>query len=430
MNLTSKPRIGPLAWLALWLLIISVCINYADRGNLGVAAVSLQKELHLDPKQLGTLLGAFSLTYAFSLLAAGHLVNRFNVNWLYAIAFLLWSAATGATGLATGFWSIFVLRLLLGVSESVAYPAYAKMICTSFPEKLRGTANGLIDAGSKLGPAVGVFLGVQMLTHFTWRGMFAIMGGASLLWLIPWCSIAGKLPGAAHKDTNQPQSATFAELAATKALWGSAIGLFGGNYAWFFLLNWLPYYLETEKHYTKDKLAILSSLPFLAIAASAAGFGLLADFFIHHGREAGRVRQTFVCIGLTGCCILMFLAVWVKDEWTSNVLLILAFIALGIWSSNHWAFSQFLSGPATAGKWTGLQNCVGNFAGVLGPVVSGYAVQITHSFFSAFAIASGFLVMAVAGSWFVIGKPRQIFHNDSLPVSNSVNKSAGFAYKK
>ena len=181
MNQSSKPHIGSLAWVALWLLVISVCINYADRGNLGVAAVSLQKELHLNPKQLGTLLGAFSLTYAFSLLAAGHLVNRFNVNWLYAIAFLLWSAATGATGLAAGFWSIFVLRLLLGASESVAYPAYAKMICTSFPEKLRGTANGLIDAGSKLGPAVGVFLGVQMLTHFTWRGMFAIMGGASLL---------------------------------------------------------------------------------------------------------------------------------------------------------------------------------------------------------------------------------------------------------
>jgi MFS family permease len=199
----------------------------------------------------------------------------------------------------------------------------------------------------------------------------------------------------------------------TRGLWGTAIGLFGGNYAWFFLLNWLPYYFETEKHYTKDKLALLGSLPFLAIAASSTCFGLLADFLIHRGHEAGRVRQTFLCFGLSGCCGLMLAAVLVKDEWHSNILLVLAFISMGAWSSNHWAFAQFLSGPATAGKWTGVQNCIGNFAGVLGPVVSGYAFKITHSFVSAFAIASGFLVMSVASYWFVVGKPEQIFHKET-----------------
>ncbi len=415
---SSKERIGSLAWVALWLLVISVCINYADRGNLGVAAKSLERQLHLDPNQLGTLLGAFSFTYAVSLIAAAKLVDRFNVNWLYALAFLLWSAATGATGLTTGFWSILMLRFLLGASESIAYPAYAKIIVTSFPEKLRGTANGLIDAGSKLGPAVGVFLGVKMLNWFTWRGMFAIMGGASLLWLIPWSAIAGKLPGSVRNRSTAVPAASFAEIMRTRGLWGTAIGLFGGNYAWFFLLNWLPYYFETEKHYTKDKLALLGSLPFLAIAASSTCFGLLADFFIHRGHEAGRVRQWFVVSGLGGCGVLMFAAVVVKDEWQSNVLLVLAFIALGAWSSNHWAFAQFLSGPATAGKWTGVQNCIGNFAGVLGPMVSGYVVELTHSFFSAFVIASGFLIVAVLSYWFVVGKPAQIFDNENKMVGS------------
>lgn len=408
-------------WFALLLLVISVSINYADRGNLGVAATSLARELHLDPAALGTLLGAFSLTYAISLIAAGKLIDHFNVNWLYAVAFLLWSAATGATGLAKGFWSILILRLLLGASESIAYPAYSKMIVTSFPERLRGTANGLIDAGSKLGPAIGVLLGVKMLGWFTWRGMFAVMGGASLLWLIPWSAVAGKLPGTAAHRAQAVPAASYAQIASTRGLWGSAIGLFGGNYAWFFLLNWLPYYFENERHYTHDKLALLGSLPFWAIAASSTFFGLLADYFIHRGYEPGRLRQLFVCVGLFACGIFMLATVMVQNVDQSNLLLLMAFISMGAWSSNHWALTQFLAGPATAGKWTGLQNCIGNFAGVLGPTVSGFALQVTHSFFAAFAIAAGFLLMAVVSYWLVIGKPNQIFGTslskvDSVPV--------------
>ncbi len=411
-----------LVWFALVLLVVSVCINYADRGNLGVAATSLARELRLDPAALGVLLGAFSLTYAISLIAAGKLIDHFNVNWLYALAFLLWSAATGATGLARGFWSILILRLLLGASESIAYPAYSKMIVTSFPERLRGTANGLIDAGSKLGPAIGVLLGVKMLGWFTWRGMFAIMGGASLLWLVPWCMVAGKLPGtAAHRAKALP-SASYAKIVSTRELWGTAIGLFGGNYAWFFLLNWLPYYFEKERHYTHDKLALLGSLPFWAIAASSTFFGLLADYFIHRGHEAGRLRQRFVCLGLLTCGIFMLATVMVQNVDLSNLLLLLAFISMGAWSSNHWALTQFLSGPATAGKWTGLQNCIGNFAGVLGPTLSGFALQATHSFFAAFAIAAGFLLMSVISYRFVIGKPSQIFGTSLIEADSVATK--------
>src|SRR6185437_14630495 len=100
----SKPR--TLHWLALSLLVISVCINYADRGNLGVAAKSISVDLHLAPEQLGYLLAAFSMTYAFGQLVSGKLIDHLNVNWAYALGFLLWSAATGLTGAAQTFWAV------------------------------------------------------------------------------------------------------------------------------------------------------------------------------------------------------------------------------------------------------------------------------------------------------------------------------------
>ena len=324
-----KPR--GLHWFALALLVISVCINYADRGNLGVAAKSLERELHLGQGELGTLLGAFSITYAVSQLFAGKLIDRWNVNWLYAFAFFLWSAATGATGFANTFVEIFLLRLVLGIAESIAYPAYAQMIVTSFPEGLRGTANGLIDAGSKLGPALGVLLGVEMINWFSWRGMFFIIGAGSLIWLIPWCLVAHKLPG--KRIVGHPESywsASYAQILSSRALWGTAIGLFGGNYAWFFFLNWLPYYFENDRHYTHDTLAIMGSLPFWAIAASSTFFGLFADWMIRRGGHAGYIRRFFVCAGLSGCGALMLAAILVPTALWSNILLLSAWFRWGL----------------------------------------------------------------------------------------------------
>lgn len=395
-------------WVALGLLVISVCINYADRGNLGVAAKSIESELHIRRDQLGILLSAFSLTYALFQILAGKLIDRWNVNWVYAAAFLLWSGATGLTGLASTFTGILCLRFILGASESVAYPAYSKMIVISFPEQLRGTANALIDAGSKVGPALGVLMGVKMIGWFSWRGMFLVIGSASLLWLIPWCLIASRLPGKRMTEASHWAAPSYRELLSKRAMWGTALGLFGGNYAWFFFLNWLPYYFENERHYTKDRLAIIGSLPFWAVAGSSMLFGLLADALVRRGHDAGRVRQSFVSLGLLGCCGFMLPSVCVSGAVLANTLLILACVSMGAFSSNHWALTQMLAGPHAAGKWTGLQNCLGNFAGVIGPYVSGVVLQTTHSFFAAFAIACVVLLVGVLGYSIVVGKPSEI----------------------
>lgn len=413
VSTVDTPALKPksLHWIALLLLVASVSINYADRGNLGVAAKSIATELQVRPERLGILLGAFSLTYALCQIIAGKIIDRWNVNWVYGAAFLLWSTATGLTGLANTFSALLWLRLVLGASESVAYPAYSKMIVVSFPEQLRGTANSLIDAGSKIGPALGVLLGVKMIDWFSWRGMFLVMGVASLLWLIPWCAIASRLPGkrrTAASAALEGSAPSYHALLSKRELWGTALGLFGGNYAWFFFLYWLPYYLETERHYTRDRLAILGSLPFWAVAISSILSGLAADALIRRGRNPGSVRKVFVCSGLLGCCACMLPAVLIEREFLFNAVLILAFVFLGLWSSNNWALTQLLSGSRAAGKWTGLQNCIGNFAGLIGPYVSGVALQATHSFVAAFAIACAVLLVGVLGYWLVVGKPIEV----------------------
>lgn len=414
---TAAPRPSTLHWTALALLVISVCINYVDRGNLGVAARSIESDLHFHPEYLGILLGGFFWTYSLFQIAAGKIIDRWNVNWVYAAGFLIWSVATGLTGLASAFWIIFCLRLVLGAGESVAYPAYSKIIATTFPEQLRGTANALIDAGSKAGPALGVLIGVKMIGWLSWRFMFVAIGAASLLWLIPWCFIVPKL-AVKRLAKISAWAPPYREIVVQRALWGTVLGLFGGNYTWYLFLTWLPYYLERDRHYTHDRLAVIASLPFWGVAAASMLFGLLADAIIRRGHEAGRVRQIFVSSGLLGCCAFLLPAVLVRQASVSTALLVLACISMGAFSSNHWALTQHISGSEAAGKWTGFQNCMGNFAGVIAPYVSGFTLQRTHSFLPAFAIACAVLLMGVFGYWFVIGTPKQILWRASVTLAD------------
>ena len=421
---TDRLRPSRLQWMALALLVVSVCINYVDRGNLGVAAKSIEADLHFPPAQLGLLLGSIFWTYSLGQLVAGKLIDKWNVNWVYAAGFLVWSAATGLTGLANSFVAFFLLRLLLGAGESVAYPAYSKIIATGFPEQLRGTANAMIDCGSKVGPALGVMLGVKMINALSWRYMFLAIGGASLFWLIPWCFLIPKLPLRQVLLASQ-WSPPYLSLIKERRVWGTVLGLFGANYMWYFFLTWLPYYFESERHYTKDRLAFFASLPFWSVSIASMLFGLAADALIRRGHHPGRVRQTFVSLGVLGCALFMIPAILVREDWLCNILFALASVCMGGYSSNHWALSQTLAGPEAAGKWTGFENCLGNFAGVIAPWVTGFALGETHSFLVASLIASGVSLLGVLGFSFVVGSPNQVQWNKSaLPLhTGSVPRS-------
>src|SRR5215813_3437641 len=129
---TSKQFAAPLT-----LLFIAILINYVDRGNLSIAAPLLKDELGISASQLGLLLSGFFWTYTAMQFVSGWLVDRFEVNLVIAAGYLLWSAATGLTGVVTGFTMLLVMRLLLGVGESVAFPCCSKILALHLPEQYR-----------------------------------------------------------------------------------------------------------------------------------------------------------------------------------------------------------------------------------------------------------------------------------------------------
>lgn len=392
---TTK-RVTGLEWFILFLLVVSVAINYVDRGNLSVAGVALSTELHLRPSQLGFLLSAFFWTYASFQLVAGWLIDRYNVLVVFAAGFAIWSSATALTGFVNTFTALFLLRLLLGVSESVAYPSYSKIIAAGFPERQRGIANGLIDVGCKMGPAAGMIVGGLILDRYGWRMVFVTIGVVSLLWLVPWRMAAPKLKtvSSTHARYDGPG---FLDILRKRQAWGTLLGLFGANYGWYFMLTWLPSYLQMERHYSTRAMALIGWLPFCATASGAAIGGYLSDFWIRRGGSPTLVRLTFVVGGLMASAFLLLPASLASDQVTAMSLLTVATFIYGLYSGNLWAITQTLAGVTAAGKWTGLQNCAGNLAGIVAPVVTGFIVDRTGKFYLAFVwVCVNLLVSALS----------------------------------
>lgn len=409
-------------WFALILLVVSICINYIDRGNLSVAGTDVGKEFDANPQQMGKLFSAFFWTYAVSQIFAGWLIDRINVNWLYAGGYLIWSAATMFTGLVTSFGMLLGLRLILGVAESIAYPCYSKIIAGGFPEQQRGVANALIDAGSKTGPALGVIICGMLLAQHGWRTMFLVIGGVSMAWLIPWVFVAYNQKVETGRAFSEP-APPIAEILSKRSAWGTFLGLFCYNYTWYFLITWLPSYLEKERHYTKEMMATFGSLPFWGVAISSLCAGILSDTLIRRGSSPTKVRKGFLVTGLL-MTTLVLPANLVQDQKISMGILFVACLSMGLASSNLWALTQRLAGRAAAGKWTGLQNGFGNLAGVVAPWLTGWTVERTGSFFFAFVVASGIVILGAMAYLWIVGDVEEIRWVERQPAQESLPASA------
>ncbi len=392
-------------WVILILLVLSITINYIDRGSLSAADKYLERDFGMDSFARGQVYSAFFAGYAGLMLVAGWLVDRFDVNRVLAAGFMVWTSAILLTGAASGFAMLIALRVLLGAGESVAYPAYSKILAGSFHEQQRGFANAAIDAGSKMGPALSLLAGGLLMERYGWRSFFYAMGALSFLWMIPWMLMVPK--GERLIPCATGRVPTMLEICRKRAAWGTFLGLFGGNYAWYFLLTWIPGYFRMARNYSQHDVAIFGSLPLWVTAASTLSSGLISDRLIAKGWDASKVRKSFLGVGVLGATI-MLPAALVDDATVSLVLICVASLAIGIESSNVWATTQRMAGPWASGRWTGMQNLAGNIPGIIAPSFTGWVVKETGHFYGAFIAATGMLLLAFVGYVIVVPKVEPI----------------------
>jgi MFS family permease len=373
------------------LLTLAVFINFVDRGNLATAGPLIRDQLGLSNTQLGLLLSAFFWSYTPAQLPAGWLAERLDARRVLACGLAVWGVATALTGLATGFMMLLVLRVMLGLGESVMYPASMKILAQEALEGQRGRANGFLGAGLYAGPAFGTLAGGLLMAWLGWRVIFFVFGCASLLWLWPWlttprASTPQRSPGM------QDCPSTFMIL-RRRELWGSCLGHFCLAYATYLLLSWLPVFLVKARGLSITEMAQIGAGVYALSALTCILTGWVSDYWLAVGASSNRVRKTMLVTGLAGVAVCLSACAL-----TGPVGSVLAMAAcgacLGIVNPALYATAQTLAGPEAAARWFGVQNFVGNFAGISAPLITGIVVDRTGSFSFAFLIAA---VLALVG---------------------------------
>lgn len=389
----------------LFLLSLSVLINYIDRSNLSIAAPLIQTELHISNTQLGTLLSAFFWTYALMQIPAGWLVDRFDVKWVFSAGFLLWTAATGTTGLLHGFAALLGIRVILGIGESVAFPSYSKILCGHFKEEHRGFANALLLAGLALGPAIGMLVGGRAVGRFGWRPFFLTLGLVGLLWLVPW--LAWMPRRQSQPRPVAPSGAGFLHILRQRSVWGTCLGQASVNYYLYFLVTWLPFYLVRGRHLSMNEMARDGGLLFVMYAVGTTIAGKLSDRWIQAGSSPTVVRKGTMAFGCTAFGISLGFLALVPATLLVWMLALTGFL-LGISACATWTIPQTLAGPEMVGRWTGMQNFIGNLGGAVAPFLTGYLLDRTGRFYWPFFIAAGIAWIGALSWAFIVGPIEQV----------------------
>jgi MFS family permease len=405
-------RAGSLSIRVVALLALAMFINYADRGSLSVVAPVLRDNLAISDGEMGVLLSSFFWTYTLTQPLAGSIVQRFEVRTVLAIALAAWAGATMLCGLASGYAMLLGLRLLMGLGESVIYPANARLLAERTTEGVRGRCNGLISMAMCLGPTGGTLAGGLVLAHWGWRAVFLCLGAVSLLWLWPWL----RTPAMAAPTALQAKGPGpgYAELLRRRPLWAVAFGQLCYSWQFYLLLTWLPSYLVKSQHLSLAAMAGVGAAVYGVQALAALGSGFLTDALVRRGGGSAEVRRAGVLIGIAGGGLALLIE-GLGPHSLAIPCLFVAGLCTGLANPLIFSIGQTLAGPSAGGRWMGIQNMGGNFAGILAPIATGFIAQATGSFTGAFVLAAGLSVVGLICWSLVLGRVEPLGWSGSRP---------------
>jgi ACS family D-galactonate transporter-like MFS transporter len=390
---------GSQRWLIVGLLSIGAIIAYCSRTNIS-AALAYQpfvEHFHLTNIDRGVLNSAFFWSYMILQIPTGWLVDRYGVKIPYAISFVIWCLASAATGLTRSVPELTTLRVITGAGEAIVTPASFRWMRQHFSEGQSGLAVGVYMLGTKIGPAVGAPLAAWLITLYDWHLMFVIVGLAGLIWLIPWLLMVGNdRPKVLREDAAQPRTAAtlpLRNIMSSPVVWGSIIINFCYNYFVLYCMTWMPAYFVEQRHVSLTKMGLFSFFSFAGIAIVALLAGLAADMIIRRGGNAVFVRKAFVIAGFAIACTEL---IGVQSSSVQGALFwaVVSLSGLGLTTANSLALCRMtLIPPQAVGLVTGVQNVSTSLAGIVGPILSGWLLQVSGGYQAPMMAIFFFLVL-------------------------------------
>jgi MFS family permease len=412
----KSPRISAFQRKSLILIVVAGTVNILDRSTLAIANPLIRQDLGLSISDMGILLSAFLLAYAWCQLPVGFIIDRTGPRRALGWGILLWSIAQGVTGLVTGFWQFIIMRVLLGVGEAPMFPASVALIRGWWPARRRGLPTGIMNIPSGLGAAIAPPLLTALMLWMTWRGMFIAMGVLGVVVAFVWFAVIREArqvkldAGEQAYLTEGETEVSFApvtgrewrRLFTFRTIWGMILGTFCASFVLWLYNAWLPGYLEIQHHLDIRTTGFVASVPFVFAIGGAVIAGWVADRLMAAGFSPMNSRKIPIIFGLVGLAAFTFLAAM-----TSSVSIAVACISGAMFFTGGLGPLGFaLAGVAVPANCTGSLGAIQNFGNYIGaaaaPVITGFIVQDTGSFVPAFLLAAALAVVGVIAYAFIV----------------------------
>ncbi len=376
-------------WWVAALLFSAMVFNYFDRQMLAVLKPSLAEELHWGEMDYANMVFWFQAAYATSYLMFGAVVDRVGARIGLAIAFLIWSVAQMAHGVARTATEFMFARTLLGLGEGGGYPAGLAAVAEWFSKQERAFATGLFNAGVNVGAIVTPLVVPIIVEAFGWRAAFVATGMASLAWLIIWLTFYRR-PAAAPDVATAPEKVmapvAWRRILRTREAWAFAIGKLLIDPVFWMFLFWLPDFLH--KRHGLDLKSFgppLAAIYLMSDAGSILG-GWASSVQIKRGAtvNAARKRTMLVCALLA---LPVIFAVNVSNLWLAVAIIGLAGGAHQGFSVNLFTLPSDLFPTRAVGRVIGMGGAMGAVGGMAMSQYAGAVLATMGSYTPIFAVA-------------------------------------------
>ena len=390
-------------WLVGGLMFLGGMINYLDRSALSVAAPFVAKDLHLDPARLGIVFSSFFWGYALFCFVGGWASDRFGPKRVYATAMLVWSLFCGLTAAAFSLVSLLVIRVCFGMGEGPIGSTANKMIRNWFPRESQASAISVANAGTPLGGAVsGPIVGFLALAA-GWRVSFVAIALIGIAWAIAWMLLVRDHPeqsaerAPAAPATPAAPELPLAPLLLRPAVLATGFAFFGYSCILYFFLTWFPSYLLMAKHLSVKSMSLATVIPWMVGFVGLASGGFLSDFLYRLTGNAVFARKLVLVSCLLAAAIGVACAGMVASVPGAVALMAVSIFFMYLTGNTYFALVLDTVESPRVGGVSGFVHFIANCGGIVAPLVTGFIVQETGSFFSAFLLTGAIAVLGAAG---------------------------------
>jgi MFS family permease len=362
------------------LLCAMAFIMYIDRTNLAVAAPTISKELGFSKTSLGMVFSAFALAYSCFMIPGGWYSDRIGARKAMLIYGLVWSVATIATGMISGFVFLLIARFVVGIGEAPIYPTAARMIAKAIPLNQRGTAQGMMHASGRLANALAPMIVTGLIVLSGWRLTFIILGLFTIVFMFFMYSMLSE----SKKQVSAVDPDAVAEPVATpvhwptmlRQVWPAAATCFCHGWVLWFFLNWIPSFFAERYGLDITHVAIFSTFVLLGGTVGTAVGGMLSDWRYRVTGKLLRSRRDLIIFGFLSSILGLIPLMFTHDIMICALGLSFSFFCSELGDSPLWVIGTEVSKEhsATSAACTFFGMAV---AGAVSPVVIGYLLDVS-----------------------------------------------------